>query len=76
MSAVKRVRGSKAKALTFKQIDYKINYRPAGIKTSKDLVPCTEIIGQERAVDSIKLGLNVKNRNRPDNNYQAPPGEA
>jgi len=62
MSAKRRPKSRKPKRLTFKQIDYQIAYRPEGVKSSKDIAPCSEIIGQERAVDSIQLGLNVKNK--------------
>ena len=57
-----RPKARKPKELKYKDIDYKITYRPRGVKGSSSLKPCDEIIGQDRAVDAIKLGLNVKSR--------------
>jgi ATP-dependent Lon protease len=50
----------KHKELSFKQIDYTIDYRPKGVKSSEDLKPCREIIGQHRAIDAVRTGLAVK----------------
>ena len=52
----------KIKGLNYKELLYQIDYKPKGIKTSDDLKPCCEIIGQGRAIESIKTGLNVKSR--------------
>ncbi|HVP06520.1 MAG TPA: ATP-binding protein [Candidatus Acidoferrum sp.] len=48
--------------LSFKDIDYRITYAPANVKTSRDLEPCREIIGQGRAIEAIKLGLHVRTK--------------
>ena len=52
----------KIKGLNYKELLYQIDYKPKGIKTSDDLKPCCEIIGQNRAIESIKIGLSVKSR--------------
>jgi len=59
---VRKSTKSKLKELKFKDIDYQINYKPTGIKSSDDINPCCEIIGQARAINAIKLGLNVKSK--------------
>jgi lon-related putative ATP-dependent protease len=43
-----------------KQLEYTVDYKPAGVKSSEQIKPCEVIIGQERAVESLKLGLDVK----------------
>lgn len=50
------------KGLNYKKLIYQIDYKPKGVKTSDDLKSCCEIIGQERAIESIKTGLNVKSK--------------
>ncbi|MDF1544568.1 MAG: ATP-binding protein [bacterium] len=45
-----------------KQLDYTVDYAPAKVKSSDDIEPCCYIIGQDRAVESIKTGLAVKSR--------------
>lgn len=62
MPAVKQKRSAKVRALSYKDIDYRVTHRPKNVKTSGDIAPCTEIIGQQRAVDAIKLGLKVKSK--------------
>ncbi len=64
MPAQKKKKTAKPKnlGLTRKQLDYTVDYAPAGIKGSEDLNPCSYIIGQDRAVESIKTGLAVKSR--------------
>lgn len=58
---VKKVKKApKPKALSYKVLNYQINYKPAKVKSSDDVKACTGIIGQEKAIDAIKLGLNVK----------------
>ena len=58
---VKKSTNSK-KELKFKDIDYRVKYKPAGIASSNDIDACCEIIGQGRAINAIKLGLNVKSK--------------
>ena len=62
MPTKSRPKVRKSKELKYKDIDYRVSYRPRGVRGSKSLKPCDEIIGQDRAVDAIKLGLNVKSR--------------
>lgn len=49
----------KAKRLTTKDIFKKCDLSFLKIKNSRQLIPCKEIIGQKRAIDSIILGLNI-----------------
>ncbi|MCM2271991.1 MAG: AAA family ATPase [candidate division Zixibacteria bacterium] len=51
-----------ARELSYKDIDYRITYRPDDLKDSDGIAPCDTIIGQDRAVDSIKLGLKIKSK--------------
>ncbi len=50
----------KIRELKAKDIEYAIGWKPTGVTTSDDIKPCHGIIGQQRAVDAIKTGLNVK----------------
>jgi ATP-dependent Lon protease len=60
MPAKKRTRTVKSKELPFKKLDYTITYKPSRATTSEDIAPSTGIIGQEKAIESIRLGLNVR----------------
>ncbi|MBN1211152.1 MAG: AAA family ATPase [candidate division Zixibacteria bacterium] len=62
MPVKKRSSSTKYKELKFKDIDYQISYKPAGIKSSDEVNPCCEIIGQNRAINAIKLGLNIRTK--------------
>ena len=46
--------------LKAKDLDYRISWKPIGVKTSDDVDPCCGIIGQQRAINAIRTGLNVK----------------
>lgn len=46
--------------LTARKLDYSVQYAARGVKTSDDFTPCQSIIGQEKAIESIKTGLAVK----------------
>lgn len=48
--------------LTFKQLDYTVSYIPPKTTSSDDLEPCAEIIGQNRAIEAIRMGLNVASK--------------
>jgi len=52
---IKRPRELKAKDL-----DYSVDLKPTGVTSTDDVDPCCTIIGQGRAIDAIKTGLNVK----------------
>ncbi len=60
MPRQKQISLKKHKELTAKELDYQINYAPKKIKSSDSINPCLEIIGQENAINSIKLGLNIE----------------
>ncbi|HKK21940.1 MAG TPA: ATP-binding protein [candidate division Zixibacteria bacterium] len=60
MPAKKRTRTVKSKELPFKRLDYTITYKPSRATTSEDIAPSTGIIGQEKAIESIRLGLSVR----------------
>jgi len=55
-----KVRSKKARELKAKDLDYSVDLKPTGVTTTDDIEPCCTIIGQQRAVDAIKTGLNVK----------------
>ncbi len=46
--------------LTPTQLRWTCDSDSLGINTTKDAPPCEEIIGQERAIRAIRLGLNLK----------------
>lgn len=50
----------KTRELKAKDLDYRISWKPTGVKTSDDVEPCCGIIGQQRAINAIRTGLNVK----------------
>ncbi len=45
--------------LNYKDLNFQIDYKPKGVKSSDDLCPCSGVIGQSRAIESMKTGLNV-----------------
>jgi ATP-dependent Lon protease len=61
-SKPRRSTATKPRELTFKDIDYRIDYHPAKLKSSDDIAPCDTIIGQDRAINAIKLGLKIKSK--------------
>ncbi len=60
MPKKKQIALKKYKELTSKELDYQISFIPPKTKSSDSISPCLEIIGQENAINSIKLGLDVK----------------
>ena len=60
MPARKSAKTKSAKEVTFKDLDYQINYKPSKVRTTNDISPFPGIIGQDKAVNAIKVGLNVK----------------
>ena len=60
MPARRQTKTKKPKELAAKNLDYRIDYKPPGVKTSDDVPPCSDVIGQKRAIEAIKTGLNVK----------------
>ncbi|HWR82178.1 MAG TPA: ATP-binding protein [Candidatus Deferrimicrobium sp.] len=46
--------------LNAKDLDYRVNYSPPGVKTSDSVEPCAGVIGQDKAIEAVKTGLNVK----------------
>lgn len=49
----------KHKTLSTKDLDYRIHFFPQGAKSSNDIPPSNDIIGQDRAIGAIKVGLSV-----------------
>ncbi|MFH2050788.1 MAG: ATP-binding protein [bacterium] len=45
--------------LDYKDLNFQIDYIPKGVKSSDDLCACSGVIGQSRAIESMKTGLNV-----------------
>jgi lon-related putative ATP-dependent protease len=62
MPVRKTARRSKPASLPYSELDYTVSYKPKGIAGSDALEPCDEIIGQGRAIEAIKLGLNVPSK--------------
>lgn len=62
MSKSKPRKTTKSKSLTFKEIDYSVGFRPGRATSSDQVDPCCQIIGQDRAIKAIQLGLDVKSR--------------
>ncbi len=60
MPAKTQRKARKPKELTYKQLNYIIDYKPKNVKSSDDVSPCVGIVGQEKAIESIRTGLNVK----------------
>ncbi|MEA2031315.1 MAG: ATP-binding protein [candidate division Zixibacteria bacterium] len=52
--AVKKPRELKAKDL-----NYQIDFKPRGIKSSDDINACIGVIGQKRAIEAMKAGLHI-----------------
>ncbi len=52
----------KYKEISAKELIPQINLRQLKIKTTDDVTPCSSIIGQEKAIRAIKLGLKVASR--------------
>ena len=46
--------------LNYKDLNFQIDYIPKGVKSSDDLCSCSDVIGQSRALESMKTGLNVE----------------
>ena len=59
MAAVKRRTVGKPSELTLKDVDYTVTYSPSKAKSSDDLAACEGIIGQDRAIDALRVGLDV-----------------
>jgi ATP-dependent Lon protease len=52
----------KPKELTSEKLRWKCPGKYLGFKTTNDLKPCTDIIGQDRALTAIKMGLELEHR--------------
>lgn len=62
MAGKKSVTKKKIRELTGRELDYSVKYKPPTVRGSGDIDPCSEIIGQRRAIDAIELGLNVASK--------------
>ena len=62
MAAKQILKIKKPKELTAKQLNYEITYAPKNLKSSDNVNPCLDVIGQERAINAIQLGLRVKSK--------------
>ncbi|MFQ6008871.1 MAG: Lon protease family protein [Candidatus Zixiibacteriota bacterium] len=60
MKNKKRPKPKPAFELTVKALDYRVNFQPPGVMTSDNIKPCTGVIGQDRAIQALKTGLNVR----------------
>jgi len=52
----------KPRELTAKNLDYTVSYAPPRARCSDDVTVCEGIIGQDRAIDAIRVGLAVESR--------------
>jgi len=62
MPTKKRNSTLKHRELSYKELDYTVNYQAGSARSSDDFEPCAEIIGQQRAMEAIRLGLNVESK--------------
>jgi len=60
MPSAKKPQLRKPKELRVKDLDYSIDLSPSGITSSEDIEPVYGIIGQERAIEAIEVGLRVR----------------
>ncbi len=60
--AITRPSLSPHRSLTVDELSYLVKYAPKGLKTSDNIQPTEDIIGQKRAIDAIRLGLSVHSR--------------
>ncbi len=49
----------KVEPLTSEILDYSVSFKPNGVASSADVEPLGDIIGQDRAISAIRLGLQV-----------------
>ncbi len=59
MPAKRTAKARSPRELTAKQLDYSIKYAPKKVKSSNDVCPCEGVIGQSRAINAMRTGLNV-----------------
>jgi len=59
MPAKRTAKARSPRELTAKQLDYTIKYAPKKVKSSDDVCPCEGVIGQSRAINAMRTGLNV-----------------
>ncbi|MEW5794723.1 MAG: AAA family ATPase [Candidatus Zixiibacteriota bacterium] len=55
-------RTRKPREITARQLDYSVTYSPGTATCSDEIEPCEGIIGQQRAIDAIRVGLAVHSR--------------
>src|SRR5512138_1516098 len=62
MAPRRKTNSHHVRELTVNDITYQIDYCPPKVTTSDDIEPCEEIIGQDRAIEGIKVGLHIRTR--------------
>ncbi|MBK7140469.1 MAG: AAA family ATPase [bacterium] len=62
MSKKKRSTAPRRHELGLSDIDYRVELRPPKLRSSDDIAPCETIIGQDRAIEAIKLGLKIRSK--------------
>ncbi|MEE8576990.1 MAG: ATP-binding protein, partial [candidate division Zixibacteria bacterium] len=62
MATAKKAKKKRHKELTIKDITYQVNYKPTGVKSTDSIDRCEQIIGQDRAIEAIQLGLKVRSK--------------
>ena len=55
-------RPGKPLELTAKELDYTVSYTPSRATSSDDIPACEGIIGQQRAIEAVRVGLAVHSR--------------
>lgn len=62
MPRAKKMPMPKTFEVPYSDIDYRISFAPKGVRTSSDVDPCEDILGQDRAIEAIKMGLAIKSK--------------
>lgn len=60
MPAKSRAKAKKPRQLSFKDLDYRIPTPSGKFRCSSDIAPCKDIIGQHKAMDAIRMGLDIQ----------------
>ncbi len=62
MPRPKRTTRTASFEIPIKQIDYRVTLSPKNVRSSDDIKPCHEILGQDRAIEAIKMGLAMRSK--------------
>ena len=59
MPSKSKAKTLKYRELTHKELDFQVDFKPKGVKTSDNMSPARGVIGQKRAIDALRTGLKV-----------------